>query len=501
MKLNQVKFISILNFLIELSLVLLLISLPFSSRADAVYMGSIVIAALASCCRNALTEMSRRFWFLILLEIGVILILSMSVLAIVYGAGWFTLWRSFLKNVLLPLIVIIILSHRLPFSLGRNAPELFRHLFQIALAGLMLFVVLNVLSAFAGTNPGASFLVFRNELALYTAIFLVILNYVENFTHLKRLILTLYFVGLLVSLVAISENILFYLGDYTVKRTLLRFEYVSPFFRETINPVRSQYPFEHHTQLGFFLLCSVLITVPVYFMTKTRYTRRWVGLSSVLPILGMALTHTRSSMIALIFALILVLSLTRWRSLVWLMLFLVLLFEFAPSAVRQNYLSLFRRENYRENVFSAYLRFISWDFAQKIIKTYPQLGIGYGERNYEFPKFKYFAEKTGSIRDEGVISRNTYLQIVCESGVVSGLSFIISFISLIILLLGTYLKTELPVLYRRISASLLGLMTGIATFMLTNYVLNYSSGMLVWVIFALSLSFIRIIYPEEWAAG
>ncbi|MCX7766310.1 MAG: O-antigen ligase family protein, partial [Candidatus Sumerlaeia bacterium] len=226
-----------------------------------------------------------------------------------------------------------------------------------------------------------------------------------------------------------------------------------------------------------------------------------VGLSSVLPILGMSLTYTRSSMIALILALILVLSLIRWRSLFWLILFVVLLFGFAPSPVRQHYLSIFRQENYRDNIFSSYLRFITWDFAKKIIKTYPELGIGYGERDYEFINLNYIGGKTGSIRDEGVLTRNTYLQIVCESGVMAGLCFILAFISLMGLLLGVFIKKELPVLYRRFGASLFGLMIGIATFMLTNYVLNYSSGMLVWIIFALSLCFIRIIYPEEWAIG
>ncbi|MCX7767287.1 MAG: hypothetical protein N2246_11340, partial [Candidatus Sumerlaeia bacterium] len=272
MKLNQEKLITFLNILIQLSLVLLLISLPFSSRADAVYLGSIVIAAVASCCRLALTEMSRRFWLLIFLEIVAMLILSITLLVFIYGSGWFSVWRSFFKNAFFPLVVIVILSHRLTFIPGKNVPHRFRRLFQTALMGLIVFVVLNVLSAFAGNNPGLSFWVFRNELALYTVIFLVILISVESLNHFKRLILTLYFVGLLVSIVAISENILFYLGDYTVKRSLLRFDYVRPFFREAINPVRSQYPFEHHIQLGFFMLCSSLITVPVYFMTKTRYT-------------------------------------------------------------------------------------------------------------------------------------------------------------------------------------------------------------------------------------
>jgi O-antigen ligase len=165
----------------------------------------------------------------------------------------------------------------------------------------------------------------------------------------------------------------------------------------------------------------------------------------------------------------------------------------SPSSVQRHYLSIFHGETYVDENSTIHTRFVAWEMARDIIKDYPWMGIGYGWRNFEYLDRQY-----RMVEDlEFSHCHNTWLQAACEAGIPSLLSLLAVWISLLVLLLlgARAMPARSP--QRRQFVSLVGLFSGIAIYMLSNYVLRYTSGTLIWILLALALTIIYRTFCDE----
>lgn len=475
---------------------LVLITIPFSNRADAFYLTGMFGVGIAACLKIFFERGSRRFIGSIAVQFVVALLVAALLLRFIHADIWLGYLELFLKDAAFPLFLILVLLNNLRFSLSNKFPPVFRLLFNISLFGFIGFIGVSVLSFFSSISPDTSFYMFRHELGFYIVIFLVALNTLESRKDLKRFLLVLYFTGITVGVIAIAENVLYYIGGESIKNALIEHEFIREYFGHEVVPVRSQYPFEHHNRLGYYLLSVVFLTIAAGYTIADRKRRHWVNASALIPITGMFLTYTRGAVGAFFPAFFLLLILTRWRNLIWCVVIVLVLVLVTPAPVRKHYVSIFESKTYFQENSNAYTRLMAWKIAANIIRDYPYLGIGYGWKNFRWLNPYYL-----TIEDvQYSHCHNTYLEVGCETGVVGMVSILSAYFSLFAQLIIVVFTRVFEKTQRRIALSLCALFLATAIYMLTNYIFRYGAGMFIWFLFGLSLAFVHILFkktPEE----
>jgi hypothetical protein len=364
--------------------------------------------------------------------------------------------------------------------------------FTFILGGVLLFVSLNWLSCFTSISPGMSFYQFRHELGPYLGVFLVILSEGTRIKEWNRLVKTIYLAGIAVAALSIVLNLAFYPAPQEIKEAMIEAEIVRYYGGEGTIPVRAQYPFSHHNRLGFYLMCAALMVfiMRALFTENTKF-RNLIGLSLIVPLAGMILTFTRGAAIAIIPAVLIVVVGPRWKNALWVGLLILFVLLFSPSSVRRHYLSIFQEETYTDKNSTVKTRFIAWSIAGRIIQDYPGLGIGYGWRNFEYLDNQY--RRVGE--REYPHCHNTWLEVVCEAGPPAGVVFVVTWLSLIIFMLKMVYSPNLVKEDKTIALGFIGLFVGVGLYMFSNYVLRYTLGMHVWILLALSLTW--LLYTQD----
>lgn len=478
-----------LDGLSQTSLGVLLVVIPFERDAQAMYLGSILFAIVSCCLRILIEQGTKKFvGDVIAIYVG-ILIIAVLLLRIVRFDDWGIYVELFFRDVAPLLFLIVILLRYLPVMFIPDIPYPYKIWFKFSFYGMLFLMGLQFLSSFSGVSPEMSFYHFRHELGLYMALFLVALFTVTTLSRFRGYLRLIVIVGLVVAVISILENVLYYSGVVSIRDFLLEHEFIRTYLGERIKPVRSQFPFYHHNRLGFYLVSIVFFVIAFRGIESKRFWSRWYPAAMVIPAIGLVVTFTRSAVVACLGGLLIIFLLSRWYRIIGLILIIGIFLVAAPQSVRNHYLTIFQETTYRESDSTAYGRLVAWDIAREIIIQYPFMGIGYGWRNFEF------IDKSTTRQFIYSHCHNSYLEIACESGILAMFVFVFSYLSIIVLYVKAWLRMP-PIPVRKTVIAWTGLLCAIGLYMFTNYIFRYSLGVFMWILLAVTLRLITLIPLE-----
>jgi len=190
------------------------------------------------------------------------------------------------------------------------------------------------------------------------------------------------------------------------------------------------------TQAGLLLLFfSVALSQFLFSKEKSRYL--W-ALGSILALVALSLTLTRSAWIGLALAAALILALYRPKALIIVPVVIALFFLLSPKHVKSRILSIFSTRSYSNVQRIEYLQ-----AGIKIIKDYPLFGTGPNTVDMVFQNPKYGLSE---ISKRNVHLHNNITQIGAERGIPALLAWL-AFIGWAFLALLKMLRNKDPSLY------------------------------------------------------
>jgi hypothetical protein len=481
------RIVHVCDKVVLLGLVLLTVGIPFSDVFEVLFYGGQLLAVVGLMVRVVVCE-RRRFWGLIAVEFLATAVVVLALGAVFSHGGAFKPFAEFLKQFSIVFIVWLILlqgragdeaEDEKSFSLYRVA--------QMAFAG---FVIVSLLSSVMSLSPEVSFRDFRKELGPYAIIYLVVVRSVRNMDYLKKIVRIFFAVGLVVAFVGVGEYALYRHGDYRVKRYFLRNDIVRPEEPGQLkSPVRIQFPFGHHNRMASYLLLTAMLVLMQGTFTVKRGNQRWTVAAMVLPLSAMALTWNRGAIVGLVAGLFVFAVFTKWRYILYGVVALLALYLLLPGTMGKHFATILSPQLYTSDEGTVALRKYGWRAGIKMVKDYPFFGIGYGWRNFEK---EYAAYREPEEIEAKPHSHNNFLEIAAENGLV-GLGAFVIFSAL---LLGGLVKRCLaqskksPL--RFTTAAFLGMLIAIHTYGLSNYSLRKTIGFVIWMLFGLTLAYLRL---------
>jgi len=357
--------------------------------------------------------------------------------------------------------------------------------FMILIYGLIVLV-----SAFLSFFPEESFPQLRKGFVIYLLLYLCISDNVRSFDTFKKVVLAAYLAVLIVSIGVLVQGAAYQAGSYMVKNWLVRKEAIRPFDPSTLNPLfHVQFPFFHFQRMAFFLVIGFHLIMLQYFITIKRISRQWVAATACLAFAALVLTLSRGAFLALVFSVILLILLTKWKYLIPMILVLLMLVIIMPGVIRQHYMDMFRVSEYRNPSSKLGFYLQRWAVVGSLIKKYPVFGTGYGSRQFESVT-RLISPATRFEKRPHPYS--WYLQIASESGM-TGLWAFLLFSAFLPALLFQRWGQQMPAsYYRDINAALIALLAVPYLYGLVNFVHMGGLGLLVWIIYALCASYMKL---------
>lgn len=355
---------------------------------------------------------------------------------------------------------------------------------------ILCYGVIVLISAFLSFFPEESFPQLRKGFVIYLLLYLCISDNVRSFDTFKKVILAAYLAVLAVSITVLVQGAAYPAGSYMVKNWLVRKEAVRLFDFSSLNPLfHVQFPFSHFQKMSLFLAIGLHLIMLQYFITIKRISRQWVALTAFLAFAALILTLSRGALLALSFSMILLALLTKWKYLIPLILVLLLLVIIMPAVMRQYYADLFRVSEYKNPSSRVGFYLERWAVVGELIKKYPVFGTGYGSRQFE-SVCRLISPLTRFEKRPHPYS--WYLQIACESGMLGLWAFLLFSAFLLGLLFQRWRQQTPASYYRDINASLIALLAIPYFYGLVNFVHAGGLGLLVWIIYGLCASYMKL---------
>lgn len=293
---------------------------------------------------------------------------------------------------------------------------------------LLAYIVLSLISALLSVNPRVS-LKDSKELLLFLIVPIIYLGFTKG-TTLKKANIALLISGCASGLYVIFTY--FFKAAHPYSRT-------TGFIRQTM------------TQAGLLLLfCCIALSLFLFSKGKIRFL--W-GAGFLLSLFALILTQTRSSWIAVIICVALILFFYKPKTLIIIPLTLVLFYFFSPKWIKDRAQSIFSLKIKSNQLRIEYLK-----AGVKIIKDYPLFGTGPDTVDMVFQDPKY------GLSDEAksnVHLHNNILQTAAERGIFTLIAWLV-FMGLAFISLLKLLKNKDPTQFLftvAALASILGLFT------------------------------------------
>ena len=355
---------------------------------------------------------------------------------------------------------------------------------------VLCYGVIVLVSAFLSFFPEESFPQLRKGFVIYLLVYLCISDNIRSFDTFKKVILAAYLAVLAVSIIVLVQGVAYPAGSYMVKNWLVRKEAVRPFDPASLNPLfHVQFPFSHFQRMALFLAIGFHLIMLQYFITVKRISRQWVAATACLAFAALILTLSRGAFLAVFFSMILLILLTKWKYLIPLFLVLLILAIIMPAVMRQYYTDVFRVGEYTNPSSRVGFYLERWSVAGNLIMKYPVFGTGYGSRQFE----SVYRLINPMIRfEKKPHAYSWYLQTASESGMLGLWSFLL-FSAFVLALLHQRWRQQTPAsYYRDINAALIALLVVPYLYGLVNFVHIGGLGLLVWLIYGLCTSYMKL---------
>ncbi len=355
--------------------------------------------------------------------------------------------------------------------------------------GLGVFLLAVFISCFASIDPDTSWRFLRKELLVYLIVLAGIVLGVTARTDLRGLTIALTLSGLIACAMGIAVHYFYLHGADEETRIAWRDDEIVD-HDNPADPVtlRAQFPLEHHNKLAFLAALVTLLTVHIG-LTGKRARALWC-LAAVIPLWALMLTLNRGSLIGLVAAALLVLTLANWRFGVALIVVAALATPFLPSHIRRHQMTIFHAATYQGEWSSLVYRLRGWRGALTMIGDHPLTGIGYSWKNFEEIYEQYAIPEEVQHKPH---AHSNVLEIAAEVGVVGALGFVLFQWGLLIASLRAWWSR------RRAAhglATLIALQLVVLIVGLISYYLRERLGLVIWAVLALSLAHLLIAERE-----
>jgi O-Antigen ligase len=361
--------------------------------------------------------------------------------------------------------------------------------------GLAVFLVAVVIACITSRFPAESWRFFRKELFVYLIVFLGTVLGTRSRDELKRLAMVLTLSGLLACAMAVATYHFYQHGSDSVTREAWqRDEVIDHDIPSEPQTLRAQFPLEHHNKLGFF---AALVAVLVIYAGSTVKGTRWIWwLSAAVPLWALMLSLNRGGLVGLVISALFMTAVANWRLLVGFLVVAVLCtWLLLPAHVRDHYLTIFRPSTYQDNWSSMMYRFRGWHGAWAMIRENPLTGVGYSWRIFEGVYDEYAVPEETQHKPH---AHNIWLEMTSEVGVLGGLGFLVFHFGLFVATARTWwrLRGRVSGLSILVTLQLLIIVVGLISFYLREQL-----GVIIWVIFGVSLASITLAEAEAIEAG
>ena len=358
----------------------------------------------------------------------------------------------------------------------------------------ILYTIFSIITIFTSTYPDLSFKIFFREFLHYIIIFLCVLSLYNTQNRIKLIVLLIVIVSLFISIVDIIPYYLYILKP-ELRERLIDLKFIFPDPDGSFRPLM---PFHYHNRFATYLMITSLYFFTLITFLKKSKNKIIFGVLSLFPIYCLILTLTRAAWIGFatgVLILLVYFVMKDRKKIILLLILLIVIVSVASFSgmIRNRFLSLFKKESYKEISSTIKGRFLGYQGALKMIKEKPLLGFGFGWKVFEKIYPNYMPSEEYQLKRH---AHSNYLEIGTESGLIT-LFFYLWFSIAIFYALIKLVLTSKKIETKEIAFSFIAILISIYVNGLGNFSLRKTIGMIIWITLGLSISVYNMLKEKE----